>query len=322
MKGVLCGGEILFDFLSKDIGKGLADSVNFEKRPGGSIFNVAVGLRRLGVPTSFLVKIGMDEFSDGLFKVLKEEGIDTEWVIREKDMKITLAFAAINEAGKPEFRFCRDRAADTMLELKDVEKLRTDDYSIYHFGSISLLEEPSSKTYLEIMERFVKDGKITSFDPNIRPNLIKNREEYIDMVSNIIGKVDIVKMSDDDLEYLTGERDVEEGLKTFETKEEGIFVVTLGERGAVIRFGGKTVHVPAFKVKVEETTGCGDAFMSAIIYKVWKNGGIDPNWDEDDLREILIFSNAVSAIVATRYGAANSMPTLNEVEEFLERNLR
>ena len=131
MKPVLCGGEILLDFLSKDVGKGLTDSMLFEKRPGGSIFNVAVGLRRLEVPASLLTKLGGDEFSQGLMSVITEEKINTECLIRDPGLKTTLAFVALNKEGKPEFRFYRDHAADTRVTASEVEHINPQDYALY-----------------------------------------------------------------------------------------------------------------------------------------------------------------------------------------------
>jgi len=154
LKPVLCGGEILLDFISKEVGKGLGHSTLFEKRLGGSIFNVAVGLRRLGVLVSFLTKIGGDEFSQGLIDTIREEKINTEYLKRDTNLKTTLAFVAINKEGKPEFRFYRENAADTMLTVSEVKDINPKNYSMYHFGSISLLEKPASDAYLLLLNMF------------------------------------------------------------------------------------------------------------------------------------------------------------------------
>ena len=316
LKPVLCGGEILLDFLPKEVGKGLSDSILFEKRPGGSIFNAAVGLRRLGVSASLLTKIGGDEFSQGLMDVISKEKISTECIKRDFKLKTTLAFAAINKEGKPEFRFYREKAADTLLTVTEIMDINPCNYSLYHFGSISLLKKPSSDAYLEVLDMFHKDEGITSFDPNIRPSLIKNRKKYLDMFYKISEMVDILKLSDDDLEYITGDKDIKEGLRKIPHKFNSLILVTLGKNGAIGNYKNQFIHSPAFKIRIKETTGCGDAFMAAMIYKLLNSGGF-PFLSATKLKDILTFANATAAIVATRYGASNAMPRLSEVNKFL-----
>jgi fructokinase len=317
LKPVLCGGEILFDFLSRDAGKGLASTTLFEKRPGGSIFNVAVGLRRLGVPASLLTKLGGDEFSQGLMNVITEEKINTECLGRDPGLKTTLAFVALNEEGKPEFRFYRENAADTRLTVSEIEQINPQEYSMYHFGSIALLEKPASDAYLELLNKFHEEKILTSFDPNIRPSLIGDRGSFLQMFDRICGIVDIIKMSDDDLEYVTGLADVREGLRMIPNKANVLTLVTLGKNGAIATYKGQSIRVPTFnRVKVKDTTGCGDAFMAAIIYGLL-NGGSFTTLSMSELTDIVIFANAAATIVGTRYGASNAMPRLREVDRFL-----
>jgi len=318
LKPVLCGGEILLDFISKEVGKGLDYSVLFEKRPGGSIFNVVVGLRRLGVSVSFLTKIGGDEFAQGLMDIIRREKINTECLKRDINLKTTLAFVAVNKEGKPEFRFYRDNAADTMLTIPEVRDIDPKNYSIYHFGSISLLKKPASDAYLELLNMFYKEKVITSFDPNIRPSLIKDKKDFLNLFFKISKMVDILKMSDDDLKYITGLTDAKEGLRKILNKiNSSLILVTLGKNGVLGYYKGQFKHVPTFdQVRVKETTGCGDAFMAAIIYKLL-NCDSFPVLSTSKLIEILTFANGVATIVGTRYGASNSMPRLQEVEKFI-----
>ena len=320
MKPVLCGGEILLDFLSKDVGKGLADSMLFEKRPGGSIFNVAVGLRRLGVPACLLTKLGGDEFSQGLMSVITEEKINTECLMRDPDLKTTLAFVALNKEGKPEFRFYRDHAADTRVTASEVEHINPQDYALYHFGSIALLEEPASDAYLELLEKFHEAKILTSFDPNVRPSLIGDKTTFVQMFDRICGMVDIIKMSDDDLKYVTGLADVTEGLKMIRSTADALVLITLGKNGAMVSYKGACWRVPTFNsVKVVDRTGCGDSFMAATIVGLLNGGGL-ATLSTPKLTGIVTFANAAAAIVGTRYGAANAMPRLREVDRFLSRH--
>lgn len=318
LKPVLCGGEILLDFISKEVGKGLDHSVLFEKRPGGSIFNVVVGLRRLGVSVSFLTKVGGDEFAQGLMDIVRKEKINSECLKRDINLKTTLAFVAVNKEGKPEFRFYRDNAADTMLTIPEVRDINPKNYSIYHFGSISLLEKPASDAYLELLNMFYKEKVITSFDPNIRPSLIKDKKDFLNMFFKISKMVDILKMSDDDLKYITGLGDAKEGLRKILNKiNSSLILVTLGKSGVLSYYKGQFMHIPTFnKIRIKETTGCGDAFMAAVIYRLLKNDNF-PVFSRSKLTDILTFANGVATIVGTRYGASNSMPRLQEAEEFI-----
>ncbi|MDY6895950.1 MAG: carbohydrate kinase [Thermotogota bacterium] len=314
---ILCAGEILFDFISKSPNKGLGESELFEKRPGGSPFNVAVGLAKLGADVSFLTKIAQDQFGKFLFKYLKENGVNTKYSFMSEGLKTCLAFAAVDAQGKAEYEFYRDNAADTQLELKDVENLNYEKFNIFHFGSIALIDEPTSSTLIRLFDIFISRGLLTSFDPNVRMSLLKNIEKYNNLVKSIIKKVDILKMSDDDLYYLTEKKNVEEAISTLSIKEGSILFVTLGSEGSLVYKDGVSRKVPGYKVKVVETVGCGDSFMAGILYKL-------KNFSKDDLLNISLeelvdyadFANKCAAIVATKQGAANAMPILSEVSRF------
>jgi len=314
---ILCAGEILFDFISKSPNKGLGESELFEKRPGGSPFNVAVGLAKLGANVSFLTKIAQDQFGEFLFNYLKENGVNTDCSFMAEGLKTCLAFAAVDSQGKAEYEFYRDNAADTQLELKDIESLDYEKFNIFHFGSIALIDEPTSTTLTSLFDKFISRGLLTSFDPNIRVSLLKNKNDYNELVKNIIKKVDILKMSDDDLFYITGKRDVEEAISTLSLKEGSILFVTLGSQGSLVYKNGISKRVPGYKVRVVETVGCGDSFMAGVLYKL-RDFSKDElcNISLEELVEYAGFANKCAAIVATKQGAANAMPTLSEVSQF------
>src|SRR5450756_1716331 len=205
--------------------------------------------------------------------VIMEEKINTECLRRDPDLKTTLAFVALNEEGKPEFKFYREKAADTRLTVSEIEHINPQDYSMYHFGSIALLEKPASDAYLELLGMFRGEKILTSFDPNIRPSLIDDRRSFLDMFYRISEMVDIMKLSDDDLEYITGMTDVGEGLRKMPNRANALTLVTLGKDGAIASYRGQSRHVPTFnRVRVKDTTGCGDAFMAAIISGLLNSG--------------------------------------------------
>src|ERR1700736_3629970 len=201
---VLVGGEALFDFISAEIGSGLGASKTFEKRVGGSPFNIAVGVRRLGVPVSFVGKFGDDQFGEALVEFLKNESLDVTHVVREEGTKTMLAFVAVDKEGKPEFRFYRDRAADISLRVDELKGIQPEKFSLYHCGGIVLADEPAASSYLSLADRFVRAQIPISLDPTVRKSLIQDPEKYVSFLSDLVSKVSILKVSDEELEFLTG----------------------------------------------------------------------------------------------------------------------
>lgn len=316
-KPVLCAGEMLFDFFSQQPGVMMGESTTFEKRPGGSPFNIAVGVRRLGHTTAFLTKIGTDPFGDALYTMLANEGILLDATFRDENGNTTLAFVAVDSSGKPAFRFYRDHAADTRLSLKEIEALDPRDYSLYHFGSISLLWSPSREAYLEMFRRFKQADLPVSFDPNIRPSVIDDKKAYMRLLHEIIPQVDILKLSDDDLREITGYEEIEQGLSALGVSDRTLIFLTLGAKGSMLKAGDSLYQCAAFDVKIRETTGCGDAFMAGVIDRYIRRFYRSlPTPDE--AMDALRFSNAAAALVATQTGAANAMPSMIQVEEFIE----
>jgi fructokinase len=264
---VLVGGEALFDFFSTDIGAGLRGSTGFEKRVGGSPLNIAVGIRRLNVPVSYVGKLGVDYFGEALIDFLKWESINVENVIREEGTKTILVFVAVDKRGKPEFCFYRDNAADVSLRSDELSKVQTESFSLFHCGGIVLANEPAASTYLSLADRFIAQQVPVSLDPTVRKSLILDVECYLTFLRKLISKVTILKVSDEELQFLTGiTGNYDEAIKVLPTREDALVFVTLGEAGSSVYRGGiKIVHTPGFPVQVVETTGCGDSFMATIL---------------------------------------------------------
>ena len=317
-KKILCAGEILYDFLSTVPGAGLAGSAIFEKRPGGSPFNIAVGASRLGLPVGFLVKLGTDEFGAALRQFLLNEGIDPSYTLVGEGMNTTLAMAAIDVDGKPEFRFYRDNPAELSLRTDELPPLRAEDISIFATGSLILADDPAGETCASAFETLRASGVTTLLDPNVRPLYVAARPAYRERLARLMPQADVLKLSDDDLAWLTGTRDVEAGLATLPRNPGGLLILTEGPRGARALWRNETIRAEAFAVEVAETTGCGDAFMAGTIARLASLGEnpmekIAPPF----VAELLRYACACAAIVATRRGAAESMPHANEVEAFL-----
>jgi fructokinase len=319
---VLVGGEALYDLISTNAGAGLGGTRTFEKRAGGSPFNIAVGARRLGAPVAFIGKMGDDQFGEALVQFLRNEQIEVDLIVREPGTKTTLAFVAVDPAGKVDFRFYRDNAADNSLETAELKPFDPRKFSLYHCGGIVLAEEPTASAYSSIVDRFMEVGVPVSLDPTIRKSLIADEETYLNRIRRLAEKVNVLKLSDEELSYLTGMDDPGRAIRSLRVSAGALVIVTLGSKGAEIyRDSERLVRVRGFSVKVVETTGCGDSFMAAVLAKLAGKtpkeiAGLTPA----QLEPIAQFANAAAAIVATRYGAAEANPSREEVESFLAQS--
>ena len=299
---------------------GLGKSGTFEKRPGGSPFNIAVGLARLGQKTGFLVKVGTDEFGRELKELLLQEGLDPHYLLEGAGQNTTLAMVALDLSGKPEFRFYRDNAADISLTWDELPSINPAQLALYHFGSVSLVEPPASETFIRLFKRMKREGVLTVLDPNIRPLCLKGKSDFKTRLLECISEVDVLKLSDDDLSWITGESELRQGLKTLPLNPHGLVIVTAGANGAYGFWRGEEIYVDGFSVNVMDTTGCGDAFLAGLMFGLVPFAQSLMSLDVLALKEAMTFANACAAIVATRRGAANSMPHLSEVLAFLKEN--
>lgn len=317
-KKIACAGEALIDLIASEPGD-LITVDKFYKRPGGSILNTAVGLARLGLNVGFIGKLGGDQFGKQLLDLMINENINIDNVIVSEDHKTTLAFAALSEEKVPDFQFYRDNPADLLIYPEDFKELSFNDISNFHFGSISILHEPARTTFIGLFEKALENSVITSFDPNIRANLITDKKKVFDDFMYISSKVDILKMSDDDLRYLFPKKGLEQALKSIARKENSPTFVTLGKEGVMVYINGKLEKAKGYKVEVIDTTGCGDAFNAGLIYYLYKT---NHDFNLENCLKAARFANKVAALTATKIGAINAFPTLEEVKEFeQEENL-
>jgi fructokinase len=322
MLPVLVGGEALFDFIATEVGHGLGGSRTFQKRVGGSPFNIAVGVRRLGVPVSFVGKIGVDRFGDALVDFLIAESIDVTHVVREPGTKTILAFVAVDQQGKPEFHFYRDHAADDSIRSDELLNVTPSSFSLYHSGGIVLAEEAAAAAYASLVDRFYAAKVPISLDPTVRGSLIQDPDRYRSFLHQIIEKVSILKVSDEELLFLTGTADFHSAVRALPIRRGALVFVTLGAKGAsVYRNGVKLADAAGFEVKAVETTGCGDCFMAAVLAAA-AGSSIDELAEvaSNALHSVMRFANAAAAIVATRVGAAEANPKRQEVEQFIADN--
>lgn len=298
-----------------------AMSTDFRMCSGGSIFNVAVGLARLGQHAAFAGKIAEDFFGHHLLLTLKTEGVDTRFLTTAKAQS-TLAFVTMEE-GKPVFSFYGEGTADTLLTADDVPESLYQETGILHVGSVSLLRGTTPATVLATVER-LKRKALLSLDPNIRADLIHDEPVYRALLQRLIALTDILKLSDVDLAWLLPRVSMEESLLHLCGLGPALVIVTQGEKGVLARSSSSdTLQVPTFPVPVMDTVGAGDAFCAGVL--AWLADEAITSRErvlalsEQELRSTLSFASAVAALNCSRVGA--NPPRRSEVEQFLNKAL-
>ncbi|AAK78404.1 fructokinase [Clostridium acetobutylicum] len=314
MNNVLCIGELLIDFICSDIDTTLSKGENFKKKAGGAPANVTAAISKLGGSASFLGKVGNDPFGHFLKETLDEVKVDTSMLIMDNNSSTTLAFVSLQANGERDFVF--NRGADGLLRYDEINLDKVYSNKIIHFGSATaLLGGEMTDTYLKIMEEAKKRGIIISFDPNYRDNLWENRtEEFIAISRKCIELADFVKLSDEELKIISGEKNIKNGVKLLASNNK-VIAVTLGKEGTMISNGEEVEIIESIKIKSIDSTGAGDAFVGAFLYKLSEAlEARDILSDFNKIKENVRFANKVGAIVCTKLGAISSLPSLSEVE--------
>lgn len=312
-------GEILIDFTPAGLSE--QGGVLFEKNPGGAPANVAVCVSGLGGKAAFIGKAGQDMFGKFLESVLQEYDVDTRGFRFSKEHNTTLAFIELDDNGDRSFSFYRNPGADTTLTADEVDYELIKNSRIFHFGSLSLTNEPSREATIEAV-RFAKQNRVTvSYDPNLRPALWKSMEDAKKYISSAIGYADIVKISEEELLFLTGENDLEKGTGSLYAQYgTGLILVTRGADGVFYRFGEQTGESETFKcVKAVDTTGAGDSFLGGFLFSMTSRGIFSTGkLDSKMIEDMLLFSNAVASLCVSKKGAIPAMPKLEDVKKLIE----
>jgi fructokinase len=312
---IICCGEALIDFVPV-----LADGAPaYRPLPGGSPFNVAIGLGRLGAPAGFLSRLSTDFFGDLLVDTLVRNGVDCRHVARTTD-PTTLAFVSQPGAGEPQYAFFSNGAADRCITEHDLPPAFDDAVTALHLslGAITLMTETAAGTYEALLRREAK-RRVVVFDPNIRAGLIADRAGYCKRLESLVGICDLVKVSRADLEWLYPGHAVETSAEAWRGLGPRLVVVTLGAEGAMAFMGGARVAVPGRKVNVVDTVGAGDSFHSALLAGLHDHGALTidglPKLKPEALPGLLNRATAAAAITCNRAGA--NPPTRAELESTL-----
>jgi fructokinase len=309
----LCGlGELLVDFTPA----GLAASGNvlFERNPGGSVANVMAAAAKLGLKTAFMGKVGNDQFGFFLKDVLGNLKVDTTGLRFSDQVPTTLAFVHLDEKGDRSFSFYRNPGADIVYATEDIDYNLIKNSRVLHVSSLSLTNEPARTATLQALQFAKNNGVQVSYDPNLRPPLWKNLTEAKKQLSSVLKYADILKLSHEELEFILGEVSLEEG--TLELMNRGVLLiaVTLGPQGCFYRRGEICGYIPTYDIQVEDTTGAGDSFLGALLYRLCGCGKDVRGLSKPEIETMIDFANAAGALTTNQKGAIPALPTLTEVE--------
>ncbi|KAF7131677.1 hypothetical protein RHSIM_Rhsim09G0025300 [Rhododendron simsii] len=305
-------GEMLIDFVPTVSGVSLAEAPGFLNAPGGAPANVAIAVARLGGKAAFVGKLGDDEFGHMLAGILKQNGVSGQGILFDQGARTALAFVTLRADGEREFMFYRNPSADMLLTPDELNLELIRSANVFHYGSISLIVEPCRSAHLRAMEVAKEAGALLSYDPNLRLPLWPSAEAARTQIMSIWDKAEVIKVSDNELEFLTGSDkiDDESALSLWHDNLK-LLLVTLGEKGC--RYYTKNFRgtVDGFHVKSVDTTGAGDSFVGALLCKIVADRSVLE--EEAKLKEVLKFANACGAITTTKKGAIPALPTEPEV---------
>lgn len=314
---VVALGELLIDLTQN----GLSDQGNptLEANPGGAPCNVLALLSKLGRRTAFIGKVGCDGFGNKLKEALAETGISTDGLCWDESVHTTLAVVHTLPGGDRDFSFYRNPGADMRLTKDEVNMELIRQTKIFHFGTLSMTDEPvRSATYAAIAEA-ERAGVLRSFDPNLRPPLWRTLDEAKEQVLFGMAHCDILKISDNEIQWLTGLEDFDAGIRWIQERFPGIrlILLSMGKEGSRAYAGGTMAQVRGFCVNTVETTGAGDTFFGGVLHHVLTWGLRD--YTQEELTQMLTFANAAATIITTKKGALRVMPEKADILDLAGR---
>ncbi len=308
---VIALGELLIDFTQN----GMSSQGNplFEANPGGAPCNVLAMLSKLGHQTAFIGKVGDDFFGRQLKDAIEEVGIDASGLCMDREIHTTLAMVHTKPDGDRDFSFYRNPGADMMLCVDEVNPELINNTRIFHFGTLSMTHEGVRRATKKAIAAAKAAGKLISFDPNLRPPLWNTLDEAKEQVLYGLSMCDILKISDNEIQWLTGLEDYSEGVAwILERFDIGLILVSMGKEGSRAYYKGMMVEAkPFIQQGTIETTGAGDTFMGCVLHAVCEQGLTQLS--KEQLLEMLTFANAAASIVTTRKGALRVMPSKQEI---------
>jgi fructokinase len=317
MPNVITCGELLIDFVPTVSGVSLLDAPGFKKAPGGAPANVAVGVSRLGISSGFLGKVGEDPFGHFLAKTLQDSGVDTQGLRFSTEARTALAFVSLRADGERDFMFYRHPSADMLYRADEVDADYIRSAEVFHYGSISLIQEPSRSATLHAVDVASQAGLSISYDPNLRLNLWPDVEKARQGLLMGWSRANWIKASEEELQFLSGSPELLEGARRLWHSQLNMVVITQGKAGCTYLTQAFHGFVPGFTVTAVDTTGAGDGFVAGLLASLVRQ---PEAWKEEaSLQAVCKYANAVGALTTTQRGAIPALPTSEQVNAFIKR---
>lgn len=317
MKKLLAIGEALIDFIPEESGKELRYVSGFQPKVGGAPANVCGAYVKLGGEGALITQLGADPFGDKIVEEFTECGIDCSYVKRTDKANTSLAFVALKEDGNREFSFYRKPGADMMMNAKDIEASWFTDAFALHFCSVSLGDFPMKEAHRKAIDCALRAGVMVSFDPNLRLALWDNPEALKNVIQEFAPMVHVLKISDEELEFITGETDIKAVLPRLLQGNTKMVIYTRGSEGAECYTEKNYGFAASQKVKAVDTTGAGDGFIGSFLYCMARDGVTADTLaglSKEKMEEYLAFSNKFCGMSVTKPGAIASYPSLDEMK--------
>ena len=315
MIDVVALGELLIDFAT--VGTDADGYPTMAAHPGGAPANFLAALTKFGASTALIGKVGGDTFGKLLLNTLKNAGIETKGMVVTDDVFTTLAFVTFDAHGDRDFAFSRKPGADTCLNFEEIDLSLIDEAKVFHFGTLSLTHEPARTATQKCVAYAKNAGKLITYDPNLRKPLWKNLEEAKTQLLWGLAQADVVKISDEEVEFLFG-LGVEAGAKhILENFDVKLVFVTCGAEGCFFKNSVAEGHVPSLSgISVIDTTGAGDIFGGSAVWKLLQTGKAPETLTEDELRDIVSFACTAAGLSTTKPGGISSVPEYADVLRF------
>lgn len=314
---VIALGELLVDFTES--GESENGMKLFEQNPGGAPANLLTAVSHMGYKTAMIGKIGSDMHGAFLKQTLEREGICTDYIIEDDTVFTTLAFVAINSGGERQFSFARKPGADTCLSVQELKPSALLNCRIFHFGSLSMTDEPARTATIEAVKTAKEAGALISFDPNYRASLWKKETDAAEAIRSVLLYVDMMKLSDEESFLVTGEGDCQRAAGELLKKGPKLVAVTLGSKGVYLADRERGEHIAAFPAEAVDTTGAGDSFWGGFLSKyleLQKDMQAVP-WE--DWKTCAQYGNAVAALCVQKRGGIPAVPKKEEVARILHQ---
>ena len=310
-------GEALIDFVPHEKGRELKNVESFYKMPGGAPANVACAVSKLGGSSAFIGKVGDDAFGETIIEKLRCFKVNTDYILKTKEANTALAFVSLKEDGNRDFSFYRNPSADMLLDENEIDGSWFTCEDIIHYCSVDLIEAPVKYAHIKAINSIKIAGGIVSFDPNVRLPLWQDENQCRNTILEFIPKSHILKISDEELEFITGIKEKEEAIYSLFKGEVKLIVYTKGKNGSEMYTKDFMVNVQGIDVKAVDTTGAGDAFVGAMLYLIDKEKININKLTKEEAIKIIDFANNYAALSTTQKGAMDSYKNFDEFIHYL-----